>query len=128
MTDIPEWAKPLVAARERGATLQCREVGCEWDDEGPALVRAGGFSFNMPSYCYRVKPGTDHGERTADPLIFGASIPCNEPVPVVDEYVPLRNVEVWAFSNAYPATGANTQWEQVVRAAHRAGWERRRTP
>lgn len=117
MTDIPEWAKPLVAARERGATLQLN-IARVWKDENPV----GGFAFIFQPNEYRIKPGTDPGERTANPLIWGASIPGSEPVPVRDDYVPLTECEVSAFYRS----GSSTRC--CIEVAHRAGWERRRTP
>ena len=124
MTDhtIPEWAKPLVAARSRGATLQYwDDVEELWADEPPPPHRH--FAFHWGSDNYRIKPGTDPG--TADPLIWGASTPGTEPIERrEDEYVPLTDAEIRVYYHQL----SDVTTRSLVLAAHRAGWERRRTP
>lgn len=119
---IPEWARPFVAARERGATIQYKLADNDtWYDGGS---NPNWFMFGNNETWYRIKPNTDPGNRTADPLIWGASIPGTEPVAVRDEYVPLTKDEAWSFWESLrplPVHG-------TVAAIHRAGWEGRRTP
>lgn len=115
---IPDWAKPLVAARERGATLQLQFGHGEWVDFGPGKCA----SFYHPPSDYRIKPGTDPGERTVDPLIWGASVPGTEPVPVRED-APLTFAEVQAFWMP-----CNLSAVEICRNIYRAGREGRRTP
>ncbi len=60
-----------------------------------------------------------------DPLIFGASVPGNEPVAVkAEEYEPLTALECAAI-----AAGSGITFNIAhIRSAHRAGWFKRRAP
>ena len=60
------------------------------------------------------------GASVPDPLIFGASIPGDQPVEAREEYEALTHGETVAFHPEFA--------HQAIRDAHRAGWFKRRTP
>lgn len=145
MTKIPTDLKPgdkLWYSETECATVSHNPImrGTYWQAHCGTVVQADHPDKQAGGVAYALQSGREIGEDTPpiirieriasapipapkpDPLIFGASIPGCEPVPKRDEYVPLTDGEAWMFSII-----EGTE-RSAIRDAHRAGWERRRTP